>query len=554
MHSLDDLAKILDELAAERSGSLDGSGTVRHSAASISLGLLIKLERDCEDAHCDAARAAYRMALRPAPRPPRFDSPVRNALVDPATDLRAEHLRALVALTHRVTAPRARARLHDALWVARRQQRDRTDVKPYQHAKRAVADYLAAAASPDLPASDGARLLGRAFVLALEVGSDELRRDVMTAVARAFDAAAALPKPDSGVLFDLAPLLAEGHALEPEADAAARIASLHSVLGDAWPGDRERVYELQEYFAGGDDAERNRLRRDRIAMLRELAPRQEAAMRLHVLRRAQGLAWAIPEAKKLRAEIEAEISAIPREAFNVSKTEWEVEFPAFADVVAPDDDGTFEGAASSLISRLTEILGVQAGDDDNWYNQMLFARIDDRGHSLPDGVSLADVLRSISDTFALLRIAVPHLNEMRRRSAAGGTPIASRLEGPSISNAYADAFARSFEHYWSRRFDDAVAVALPRIEGVLRTMLSSAGGSIRTAEDEYRPLGAILRDGALHEILDEEWREWLLATFTDKRGRNLRNTFGHGELTPAGFEDAVLVLVAILYLSTLSDD
>ena len=47
---------------------------------------------------------------------------------------------------------------------------------------------------------------------------------------------------------------------------------------------------------------------------------------------------------------------------------------------------------------------------------------------------------------------------------------------------------------------------------------------------------------------------WFRATFTDKQGRNLRNIFTHGELAPAGHEDAVLVLIAVVYLYALSGD
>ena len=555
MHSHDDLANILDELAAERSAYRDGSGTLRYSAASIQGGLVRRLERGCGDAPCDAARAAYGMVLRPAPKPPPFDSPVRYALVDPANELRAEHHPTVAALAHRVTAPRARARLHDALWVARRQLRDRTDVQPCQHARRAVADYLATAASPGFPASDGAKLLGRAFVLALELRSDKLCRDVMAAVVRAFDAAAASPKLDSGLLFDLAPLLVEGHAFMSEADdARERIASLHAVLGDAWPGERERVFELQEYLTSGDAEGLERLKRERIAMLRELAPRCEGGVRLLTLQRALHLARTIPRAEDLRVEIEAEIGAIPPETFNVGKIEFDIDFPAVADVLAPGDDGTFEGAAASLISRLTEVFAVSSGDRAGWHAFLPFIRLDGRGYPLPGGdPSLADVEASISDSYALLAIAVPHLDEMRRRATADGAPIAAKLEGPYISEAHADAFARSLEHYWNDRFDDAVALALPLIESVLRTVLASAGGAIRTSRDEYRSLGAILGDDALSAVSSEEWREWFRASFTHKRGRNLRNIFAHGELGPARLDDVVLVLVATLYLATLPE-
>ena len=282
---------------------------------------------------------------------------------------------------------------------------------------------------------------------------------MMAAVALAFDVAAAPSRPDSGLLFDLAPLLAEGHDFAPEAGAEARIASLHGIIGDDWPDERERVFELLKYLASGDATELQRLSHDRIVMLRELAPGREGAMRLHMLERALDLARTIPGAKDLRAEIEAEVGAIPRGAFNSGTIALDVDFPATEDVLVSGEDGTFGGAAMSLIIRLTQVFAAESGAGDGWHALMPCSRIDGRGHPLPGEVSLADVRASISDAFALLSIAVPHLDEMRRRSAADGAPIAARLESPYISNAHADAFARSFEHYWNGRFDEAVVVA-----------------------------------------------------------------------------------------------
>lgn len=84
--------------------------------------------------------------------------------------------------------------------------------------------------------------------------------------------------------------------------------------------------------------------RERIAMLRDLAPRCDGGVRLFTLQRALQLARTIPGAEDLRVEIEAEVGAIPPETFNVGKIEFDVDFPAVEDVLAPGDDGTFDGA------------------------------------------------------------------------------------------------------------------------------------------------------------------------------------------------------------------
>ena len=54
--------------------------------------------------------------------------------------------------------------------------------------------------------------------------------------------------------------------------------------------------------------------------------------------------------------------------------------------------------------------------------------------------------------------------------------LADLFETRFIEPHQADAFARAFGHYWAGRFDEAIHIALPRIEAVLRQMLVAAGG------------------------------------------------------------------------------
>ncbi len=47
-----------------------------------------------------------------------------------------------------------------------------------------------------------------------------------------------------------------------------------------------------------------------------------------------------------------------------------------------------------------------------------------------------------------------------------------------IDEGQASAFARAFEHYWAERPDEALLIAMPRIEAVFQKLLEASGGVI----------------------------------------------------------------------------
>ena len=120
----------------------------------------------------------------------------------------------------------------------------------------------------------------------------------------------------------------------------------------------------------------------------------------------------------------------------------------------------------------------------------------------------------------------------------------------------ADAFARAFIHYWAGGIDEAIHVALPRIEGVLRTRLEASGGVVynepRSGRDGHeKMLGTILRRFP-EDWLPGGWKRSLTVILTEPTGLNLRNRYLHGQVTRADKGDAALILQVAAYLRVVS--
>ena len=120
----------------------------------------------------------------------------------------------------------------------------------------------------------------------------------------------------------------------------------------------------------------------------------------------------------------------------------------------------------------------------------------------------------------------------------------------------AHAFSRAFEHFWAGRYDEAILVALPRIESILRRTARAMGQIVFRPPDGDRPgglktLGEVLR--LLQGKVDEGWWQSFSFVLADPLGVNLRNEYSHG-LREVGTEvDAALILqlAAHLRLRTL---
>ena len=151
-------------------------------------------------------------------------------------------------------------------------------------------------------------------------------------------------------------------------------------------------------------------------------------------------------------------------------------------------------------------------------------------------------------------LAAEVLHRIGKTYSPGQQEIIALFRTESIELHQAEAFARSLGHYWAGRFDEAIHIALPRIEAVLRECLAAAGGvtwippqsgtSPTRKDGGVKGLGDVLQ--GLSGCMPEEQRP-LRILLTDAVGLNLRNRYLHGLVAhnqddQALQQDAVLVL------------
>ena len=116
-----------------------------------------------------------------------------------------------------------------------------------------------------------------------------------------------------------------------------------------------------------------------------------------------------------------------------------------------------------------------------------------------------------------------------------------------------DGLCRAFQHHFNGLHEEAVMLALRRIEWIARDLLAACGGVTTTPMQGDRPggvkgLGDILR--ALREHLDPDFAKWLELALTDSTAINLRGRYFHAlrDGSESSANDAALALQAVLYL------
>ena len=141
------------------------------------------------------------------------------------------------------------------------------------------------------------------------------------------------------------------------------------------------------------------------------------------------------------------------------------------------------------------------------------------------------------------------LDRIAERCAVNRVSLTNFFRTELIDEEQAGAFARAFEHYWAERPDEALLIAMPRIESVFRKSLEASGGVIYDPPRGDRPggvrgLGSVLHDLAglaTNEVVDW-WRFFHIALTESPPGLNLRNRYVHGLALEATKRDTVVVL------------
>ena len=480
-------------------------------------------------------------------------------------------------LAARVRAPAIRARLGDLLWCV-----DQSEGR-HQHAGNAVDSYISAAEAAGCGEPHPAHLLdcvcglARALELSRQVNDPQRVRRVrdvaLQLVMSELENDDARSRP--GIWMRLLVLLAGLDADERPEDLGKLLSHAHG-LADR-PNTRLSLFQLEERLVRGQP-ETERIQQASVEMLIEHALQQDGGLsRAHWLREAfelaRGKGWASRKRSGIEQCILRELQRIDPASYDWQEASSEVALPdkqveTWLDAIVGDDDlgaalDRFALAGGSPVGDRTETerLVDEMAPEFVLMNLANHNVIDEHGYTTRHAGSAEekrelDILEHEADAVRwdaeLRRLALDRIAE---RYASEGAGIDTLFQTELIDKAQSEALARSFAHYWADRPDEALLVALPRIEAVLRNWLDKLGGVIYEPPRGDRPGQTVSLGGVLHELerlsADEMavwWRYFRIALVMPVPGLNLRNRHVHGLAGAATKADAVVALrIAALF-------
>ena len=333
------------------------------------------------------------------------------------------------------------------------------------------------------------------------------------------------------------------------------------------PEFRMAVFQVEQQLVRSDQGETDRLQQAEVEMLISHALQEDGLARQHWLTKAHERARERSWAKETEQRIVTELQRIDPDSYDWQTASAQAEIPAEnIDAVIESIAGT--GDLDEALARFAFVNGVPVGEREDVENsvddmarQSLVVRlfnptvVDERGLAIrrprsPEEQRDIDILREESDRLAwdsVFRSLA--LDEVGIRHAHDVTVLADCFESDFVDHSEAEVFARAFEHYWEGRPEEAILLALPKIEAVFRKVLDASGGVIYEPPQGAHPgrvrmLGAVLRD--LERTSSDDmvrwWRFCRVALTESAPGLNLRNRYAHGLVATATKQDAVVVL------------
>lgn len=115
---------------------------------------------------------------------------------------------------------------------------------------------------------------------------------------------------------------------------------------------------------------------------------------------------------------------------------------------------------------------------------------------------------------------------------------------------------RALERYEAGDYISSIHTLVFQVEGILRDFAGLLGQPVNEERDgitQARPLGKLLRDEKLREVLGDQLAESLEALLDNQAGPNIRNSVAHGLAAPEAFTEEIanLLIALLLQVSAL---
>ncbi len=489
-------------------------------------------------------------------------------------DVQDDVLNAWQQLAELVHSPVVAARLQDLLWVTSFGE------APHEHARAAINNYISASALPHCDGLEAFDCLDRAFDLSRQLNvpgvGERIRQRAVEELVAEYNRLEADARP--GVVIRLLTLLVSLPAADQPDDLRGLLDQAHVLFAGNYPDNRIALFQLQQRLARGDQAEIERLQRESVELWIQWAAQQESGwLRLDALGKALEIANSTRTTADMREPIRLMMQQTDPSDLYTESAEVSFELPAdeverlIALIVGDDSVGRALDRLGAWWPPTGDLQETSAAVDEQM-EKLVFWRLipqvitDPTGHPLRV-VDTDEAKRALAmvqhGAFAARVHAVitrRALLAIQEAYAPGQRELHEAFQTALINSQQAEVFARTLQHYWAGRFDEAIHIALPRIEAVLRQALLMAGGIARKQPHGGRSggvkaLGEVLQ--ALSRWMPEEMRFPFRVLLTDDRGLNLRNRYMHGlppqdESQQATEQDASLVIHIITHLRLLS--
>lgn len=152
---------------------------------------------------------------------------------------------------------------------------------------------------------------------------------------------------------------------------------------------------------------------------------------------------------------------------------------------------------------------------------------------------------------------------LRRLEERFGRPDIDELEEwlqerPHVSPGVARSLRRALHFFWDGEYEAAFAIAIPRVEALCRSLVLLLDEPVYRLQRQETPgrypglrtLVPILEDHGLPQV----WSRYVMTTFANITGLNLRHEQAHGFVDDPDVRPAVLAVHATLFLATLPLD
>ena len=423
-------------------------------------------------------------------------------------DLKADVLAAWEELVTLVQSPVLAARLHDLVWS------ERSGDQPHEHARAAIQEYIAATKLSHCEGIEMLSYLERALGLSREVKAPEFARPIGQRASEELvvEYACHQTKSRAGVVLGLLRLLLTLDECDRPAELRKHFDDAHRLFAECEPRHRADVLQLQEALASDDPGEKARLQRARVDLWVQHARQQEPGLaRLDALRRALEAAEETGQPAEVRNGIRRMIGQIDKDDIYTESFETLMPVPpemkkCIDRIVGNDgigpaldrfgewwpptgDPAEVPALVDELMERFVFLYHVSQVVFDDEDRPLRYAETDEDTRKL--AVVKHEVL--VARTHAAFAQIV--LDRMGEKYAPDQDELRALFQTELITGRQAEVFARALQHYWAGGFDEAIHIALPRIEAVLRECLTAAGGVIWNPPQ--RGTSPTRRDGAV---------------------------------------------------------